>query len=232
MMCVNNNAQLVNTLLSGDKTGAVLFAQETIKNGIDPKIFFKDYLTPAMEHIGDMFSRLECFFPELILAADAAQAISNEVIQPLLRKQQQGQITKQGKIVIGTVKGDLHDIGKNIVSLMLEVNGFDVIDLGVNVDTQLFIDCAIDVKADIVALSALLTTSMPYMREVVERRDGLGYSDRFEIIVGGAIITKEYCGKIGANDYAENAIEGVQKCLMIMETRRSQESRSHLEEKL
>ncbi len=213
--------ELVGILLSGDKTAAITSAQKIIDSGVGPKEFFKDFLTPAMEQIGDMFSRLECFFPELMIAAEAAQAISGEIIQPMLRKQHQGQIIKQGMIVIGTVKGDLHDIGKNIVALMLEVNGFDVIDLGVNVDTQLFINRALEMGADIIGLSSLLTTSMPYMREVVERRNGLGYQNRFSIIVGGATITKEYCEKIGAESYGENAIEGVQKCLQLMELRRA-----------
>jgi methylmalonyl-CoA mutase cobalamin-binding domain/chain len=217
----DDKAEMVGTLLSGDKDACVALAQKIINQGVGPREFFTDILTPAMVSIGDMFSRLECFIPELMQAAEAAQSISNDVIQPKLRDLQEGQIVKQGKVVIGTVKGDLHDIGKNIVALMLEVNGFDVIDLGVNVDTQIFINRALESGADIIGLSSLLTTSMPYMREVVERRAGFGHNDRFSIIVGGATITKEYCEKIGAEAYAENAFEGVQKCLELMKLRKA-----------
>jgi len=217
----NQKTELVKILLSGDTNAAVVLAQKIIDDGVGPKEFFKDILTPAMENIGDMFSRLECFFPELITAAEGAQAISDKIIQPMLREQKEGEIIRQGRIVIGAVKGDLHDIGKNIVALMLEVNGFEVLDLGVNVDTHVFIDRALETGADIIGLSALLTTSMPYMREVVERRNGLGYKDRFAVIVGGATITKAYSEKIGAEAFGENAIEGVQKCLELMAQRKT-----------
>ena len=217
----DDKAELVGILLSGDKGASVGLAQKIINRGVGPKEFFSDILTPAMVSIGDMFSRLECFIPELMQAAEAAQSISNDVIQPKLRILQDEQILKQGKVAIGTVKGDLHDIGKNIVALMLEVNGFEVIDLGVNVDTQIFVSRALESGADIIGLSSLLTTSMPYMREVVERRNGLGYKDHFSIVIGGATTTKEYCEKIGAEAYGENAFEGVQKCLELMKLRKA-----------
>ena len=220
----NSQAELAKVLLDGNPAVAIAWAQKRIEQGVGPVELFKDILTPTMASIGDMFSRLEVFLPELINAADTAQAISNQVIQPRLRELKMEALEKQGKVVLGTVKGDLHDIGKNMVAIMLEVNGFEVIDMGVNVDTHIFLDRALETRADIVGLSALLTTSMPYMREFVEMRNGLGHKDQFAVIVGGAPITEAYCANIGAEAFGENAMEAVQKCLGLMKQRRAADS--------
>jgi methylmalonyl-CoA mutase cobalamin-binding domain/chain len=159
----------------------------------------------------------------LIDAADTARAVSEQVIQPHIAEQREGVSIVRGKIVLGTVLGDLHDIGKNMVSLMLQVNGFDVLDLGVNVAPRAFFDKAREVGADIVGLSSLMTTSMPYMREVIALRDGLGSRDDFSVIVGGAPVTADYSQAIGADSFGRDAMEAVTECLALMD-RRSQAS--------
>jgi 5-methyltetrahydrofolate--homocysteine methyltransferase len=123
----------------------------------------------------------------------------------------------KGKILIGSVQGDLHDIGKNMVILMLRVNGFEVVDLGVDVPVATVLERAKEEKPNIVGLSSLMTTSQPYMKEVVERRDGFGLKDEWDVIVGGAPITAEYAETIGADAYGKNAIEAVTECTKLIE---------------
>ena len=188
-----------------------------LQQGITPLNFFDNVFTPGMADIGDKFSRLDIFLPELMDAAEKAKAISDQVLAPLLINNTTSNSLNRGKIIIASVKGDLHDIGKNMVSLMLQVNGFDVIDMGVNVAPRDIIEKARSEKVDIVGLSSLMTTSMPYMKEVVELRDGFGLKDMFSIIVGGAPITKEYSEGIGADAFGRDAIEAVQKCLLLLD---------------
>ena len=170
-----------------------------------------------MASVGDRFGRLEIFLPELMDAADKAKAVSEQVVQPGLTLSNSGVNTSRGKVVIGSVKGDLHDIGKNMVSLMLQVNGFDVIDMGIDVPPRDMISRAKEVDADIIGLSSLMTTSMPYMKEAVELRDGFGLKGKIKIIVGGAPITPEYSQQIGADAFGRNAVEGVQRCIELVE---------------
>jgi len=211
--------EMVEHLLGPDPDAPVAWAQEVIDGGMEAVDFFNDVFTPAMASVGDKFGRLDIFLPELIDSAERAQAISKEVLAPIFLAEGGNTQMSRGKIVLCTVQGDLHDIGKNMVSLMLQVNGFEVIDMGINVPPREALNRAKEVNADILGLSALMTTSQPYMKECVELRDGFGLKDNFSIIVGGAPITAEYTAKIGADAFGKSAVEAVEKCMSLMEQR-------------
>lgn len=203
-------------LLEGEMDEAASWAGKQLESGVSALEFFDGVFTPAMTGIGEMFGRLEIFLPELMDAAEKAKAISEDVIQPMLTKQDSGVNTVRGKVILCSVKGDLHDIGKNMVRLMLQVNGFDVIDLGIDVLPRDAINRAREVGADIIGLSSLMTTSMPYMKECVELRDGFGLKGKIKVIVGGAPITPDYSQQIGADAFGRDAVEGVQRCIELM----------------
>jgi len=209
--------ELTDLLLGDDPDAGTTWAKNVLESEIGVTDFFNMVFTPAMAAIGDKFGRMEIFLPELMDAADRAQTISDEVVQPMLAAAKSDQAVKRGKIVIASVKGDLHDIGKNMVVLMLRVNGFEVIDMGVDVPPRDILDKAKEVKADIVGLSSLMTTSMPYMKECVELRDGFGLKEDFAVIVGGAPITAEYTAEIGADAFGKNAVEAVERCLALLD---------------
>jgi methylmalonyl-CoA mutase cobalamin-binding domain/chain len=210
--------EFVTKLLEEDDIDKLIaWTKDVLKRDVTPLSFFDRVFTPGMAEIGNKFSRLDIFLPELMDAAEKAKAISDQVLSPLLAKNTASNSLNRGKVIIASVKGDLHDIGKNMVSLMLQVNGFEVVDMGVNVAPRDIIEKAKGEKVDIVGLSSLMTTSMPYMKEVVELRDGFGLKDEFSIIVGGAPITKEYSDGIGADAFGHDAVEAVQKCLLLLD---------------
>jgi methylmalonyl-CoA mutase cobalamin-binding domain/chain len=194
----------------------VAWVRGILDSGLPPLDFFNNIFTPTMTIIGGKFSRLEIFLPELMDAAETSKRIIEQVIDPIFVEQKSSTKTSRGKILICTVQGDLHDIGKNMVSIMLQVNGFEVIDLGTNVNTRVVIDRAIEEKVDIVGLSSLMTTSMPYMKEVVDLRNGFGHKDDFAIIVGGAPITEEYAANIGADGFGKDAFEAVERSMELL----------------
>lgn len=210
-------SEMVELVLADDPEASLAWAKKILDGDIGATDFFNEVFTPAMAAIGDKFGRLEIFLPELMDAADRAQAISDKVVQPMLAESESGQNVIRGKIVLGSVQGDLHDIGKNMVALMLRVNGFEVIDMGVNVSPRDFLDKAKEVQADIIGLSALMTTSMPYMKECVELREGFGLKNDFAVIVGGAPITAGYTAEIGADAFGKDAVEAVEKCLALLD---------------
>lgn len=208
---------LIDLLLGDDPEAGTAWAKEVLNGDISVTDFFNKVFTPAMAAVGGKFGRMEIFLPELMDAADRAKTISDDVVQPMLAASGSDQKVIRGKIVMGSVKGDLHDIGKNMVVLMLRVNGFEVIDMGVNVSPRDMLDKAKEVRADIVGLSSLMTTSMPYMKECVELRDGFGLKNDFAVIVGGAPITAEYTAEIGADAFGKDAVEAVEKCLALLD---------------
>jgi len=205
------------SLLGDDPEAPVKSAQEALDDGLAPLVFFNEVFTPAMADVGEKFGRLDIFLPELIDAAERAKAVSERVVKPALAEAKDDVATSRGTVVICSVQGDLHDIGKNMVALMLQVNGFDVIDLGINVSPKEALNRAREAGADILGLSSLMTTSMPYMKETVELRDGFGLKDQLKIIVGGAPITAEYCAQIGADAFGKDALDGVSKSISLME---------------
>lgn len=188
-------------ILSGDAKAAREVTEKALAAGIDPLKLVHDFMVPAMDEVGRRFECNEYFVPELLISARAMKA-ALELIRPLLAARGD---QPAGRVVIGTVKGDLHDIGKNLVAAMLEGGGFDVIDLGVNVSPDQFVKAVKEKQANIVAMSALLTTTMPSMKTTIEALKQAGVRDRVKVIIGGAPITQKYADEIGADGYSDNA---------------------------
>lgn len=190
-----------------DTEAAVKAARMVVETDMDiPKTIEHGFAT-VIRDIGDKFERMEVFLPELVMAADAMKA-GVEVMENAL-KAKGGSITRKGTVVIGTVEGDIHDIGKTVVAAMMQANGFFVYDLGVEVPTPSFLQTAKDVNADVIAMSALLSTTMLYQRDVIEMLKGKGQREKYKIMVGGAPVTQKWADEIGADLYARDAIEAV-----------------------
>ena len=201
----HNLHDLYEAILTGDATRSVEITQAALDAGVDPQRLVNEQMIPAMDEAGRRFEIHDFFVPELLIAARAMKA-ALVLIRPLLAAQG---VQPIGRVVIGTVKGDLHDIGKGLVASMLAGGGFEVIDLGVDVPASKFIEEAIKHAADIVAVSALLTTTMVGMKDVVQALRESELRDRCRIIVGGAPITQQFADAIGADGYSSNANSAV-----------------------
>jgi corrinoid protein of di/trimethylamine methyltransferase len=197
--------QLHNAVLNGDAKTAKSVTEQALAAGHDPLKLVQEYMMPAMDEVGRRFECNEYFVPELLLSARAMKA-ALELLRPLLAA---GGAQPVGRVAIGTVKGDLHDIGKNLVGAMLEGGGFEVIDLGVNVTPEQFVAAVKEKNANIVAMSALLTTTMPAMRTTVEALQQAGVRQQVKVLVGGAPITSNFAREIGADGYSESAAGAV-----------------------
>jgi 5-methyltetrahydrofolate--homocysteine methyltransferase len=196
---------LYDAILTGDAKLAKSATEAALAAGVEPMNLVQEAMMPAMDEVGRRFERNEYFVPELLLAARAMKA-ALELIRPLLAA---SGVEPVGRVAIGTVKGDLHDIGKNLVAAMLEGGGYEVIDLGVNVDPQKFVAAVKDKNARIVALSALLTTTMPAMRTTIDALKQAGVRDQVKVMVGGAPISEAYAKEIGADGYSQSAAGAV-----------------------
>ncbi|MFX1283174.1 MAG: B12-binding domain-containing protein [Promethearchaeota archaeon] len=185
---------------------------------VDPLTVIDDVLSPTMEEIGDKFDRMDIFLPELMGAAEAMQAATS-VLTEHIKKSTTERLETKGKVVLGTVHGDIHEIGKNIVKIMLEVSGFEVFDLGKDVPSMQFIEKADEVKADIIALSALMTTTMMSQKEVLELLEALGKRDNYLVIIGGAPTTVTWQEEIGADGWAETAVGAAKLATKLLEKR-------------
>lgn len=194
-------SKLYTAILEGNAQDAVNATKEALDNGIEPLAVVTDHMVPAMDEVGKRFECEDYFIPELMISARAMKQ-SMEIIQPLLK---QSGTQPTGRVVIGTVKGDLHDIGKNLVASMLEGGGFEVTDLGVDVKPDQIIEAIQNKNANLVCLSTLLTTTMPSMESTVKALSDAGIREKVKILVGGAPITPQYAEKIGADAYGENA---------------------------
>jgi corrinoid protein of di/trimethylamine methyltransferase len=192
---------LYEAIIDGNLDLSVNTTRQALNDGVDPQVIIHDYMVAAMERIGYMFEKCELFVPELLLAARAMKG-SLELLQPLLTASGS---EPNGKIIIGTVQGDLHDIGKNIVSSMLEGAGFNVINLGNDVSPQQFVNAIKEHHPDIIAMSALLTTTMTAMESTINSIRDAGLRDNVKVIIGGAPVTKSYSDQIGADGYSNNA---------------------------
>lgn len=192
---------LFEAILTGDDKSARQLTQEALAGGAEPFKLVHEFMIPAMDEVGRRFECNEYFVPELLLSARAMKA-ALALVRPLLAASGAQPVAR---VVIGTVKGDLHDIGKNLVAAMFEGGGFDVVDLGVNVTPEKFIEAVKTSKAEIVAMSALLTTTMPAMRTTIEAFKQAGLREQVKILIGGAPITQKYAEEIGADGYSENA---------------------------
>jgi 5-methyltetrahydrofolate--homocysteine methyltransferase len=193
--------KLTNAILNGDAKGAVAITQEALAAKVDPQELVAKYMIPAMDEVGRRFETGDCFVPELLISARAMKS-ALALLRPLLAAKGAEPL---GRVVIGTVKGDLHDIGKNLVASMLEGAGFAVADLGVDVPPDKFIAEIREKKAQLVALSALLTTTMPYMKTVIEELKKAGVREHVKVMVGGAPVTQRFADEIGADGYSDNA---------------------------
>jgi 5-methyltetrahydrofolate--homocysteine methyltransferase len=192
---------LYDAILNGDAKNAKLITEQALAAATDPMSLVQEGMVPAMAEVGKRFECNEYFVPELLLSARAMKA-ALELMRPLLLA---GGARSAGRVVIGTVRGDLHDIGKNLVSVMLEGSGYDVTDLGVNVPPEQFVAAVRERSPQIVALSALLTTTMRAMKETVEALQQAGVRQQVKVLVGGAPITQRFATEIGADGYSESA---------------------------
>ena len=192
---------LHDAILKGDAKTAKSFTEQAIKDGIEPMKLVQDHMMPAMGEVGRRFECNEYFVPELLLSARAMKS-ALELLRPLLAK---GGAQPAGRVVIGTVKGDLHDIGKNLLSAMLEGGGFEVTDIGVNVSPEQFVAAVKQKQPQILALSALLTTTMSAMKDTIEALKRAGIRDQVKVLVGGAPVTQKFADEIGADGYGESA---------------------------
>lgn len=198
---MNNLNELYDAILVGKLEDAVKVTKIAVEEGMTPHEIINQYMIKAMEEIGSRFEAGKVFVPNLLMSARAMRG-ALDVLKPLM----QGQVDSYiGKIVIGTVKGDLHDIGKNLVASMFEGCGFEVINLGVDVSSDKFISAALENKADIICMSALLTTTMNYMKEVVAAVEASELKGKVKIMVGGAPVNDAYAKAIGADAYTSNA---------------------------
>ncbi len=193
--------ELYDNTIDGERDEVIALTNEGLELGMDPLVILFDGLIPALEEVGRLFEEGTFFVPEMLVAAKAMQG-AMDVLRPLLA---QTGAKPTGVFVMGTVKGDIHDIGKNLCNIMLEGAGFEVIDLGVNVPEQAFVDAIREHKPDAVGMSAFLTTTMPMFIPAIEAIQEAGFRDDVIIYVGGAPVTQEYCDKVGADGYAPNA---------------------------
>lgn len=193
--------KLHDAILRGDAKTAAAVTREAIAEGAEPMDLISKYMVPAMDEVGRLFQCEEYFVPELLIAARAMKG-SLELIRPLLAARGQ---QPSGRVVIGTVKGDLHDIGKNIVASMLEGGGFEVTDLGADVAPEKFVEAIQRCNTNLVCLSALLTVTMPSMRTTIEALKQAGVRERVKVLVGGAPVTRQFAQQIGADGYSEDA---------------------------
>ena len=194
-------------LQKGKRKDVAKLCQQAIDEGLEPNVILTQGLLAGMDVVGAKFKANEIFVPQVLVSARAMKA-GSEVLKPHLSEEG---ASGRGKIVMGTVQGDLHDIGKNLVIMMFEGKGFDVVDLGVDVAPEKFVQAAIDENADIIGMSALLTTTMPMMG--IKAAEEAGIRDKVKIMVGGAPVTQEFADSIGADAYTEDAPSAAEKAV-------------------
>lgn len=198
-------ATIHQAVLEGNAPGVKDNVQAAVNSGMDAGLILNDCLIPAMNEVGRLFEEGEYYIPEMLISAKAMKA-GLAILQPLLMK---SNIQAKGRVVIGTVQGDLHDIGKNLVAIMLEGAGFEVIDLGADVSPDKFVEAIQTRQPDIVAMSALLTTTMPRMKDTIEFLIQKDVRKQVKVMIGGAPVTADYAQKIGADGYSEDASRAV-----------------------
>jgi len=205
---VANLKDLAQAIIDGNRDRVSELSQQALSEGASPVEILSDGLQAGMAVIGRRFRDGECYVPEVLLAARAMHA-GLDVLRPSLAETE---VPTAGKVVIGTVAGDLHDIGKNLVAMMLEGAGFEVIDLGIDVPVEKFVQAAEEHSPDIIGLSALITTTLPAMGQVVKALDEAELHASLKVVVGGAPVTQEYADQIGADGYGVDAGAAVELC--------------------
>jgi len=199
--------KMAQSIIDGDADAAVALAKESIAADIDPLRAISDGFVAGVNAVGDAFGRGDAFLPELVMAGEAMKAAVTTLDPELKRRGSERQML--GRIVIGTVEGDIHEIGKSLVATMLSASGFEVFDLGVDTPGDKLIGKVLEVNADVLAMSALLTTTMVRQREVIEEMEKEGLRQRIKVIVGGAPVTRDWVTSIRADGYSEDAIGAV-----------------------
>jgi corrinoid protein of di/trimethylamine methyltransferase len=200
-------AKMQKSIREYDADAAVAAANEAVQAGLDiPQAIEKGFANVIRE-IGEAFERMDIFLPELVMAADAMK--SGVAVMEKALKESGGEVKKKAVVVLGTVEGDIHDIGKTVVGAMLQANGYVVHDLGVEVPAPRFIQAAQEVNADVIAMSALLSTTMLYQRDVIELMRNKGLHGKYKVMVGGAPVTQKWADEIDADLYARDAVQAV-----------------------
>jgi len=206
--------KLMQAVIDGEPEDAEQIAKEALDQKVDALECINQALMPGIQKVGELFSSGEYFLPELIIGADAMKA-ALDVLEPALMGGQERDVV--GRVVLGTVEGDLHEIGKTLVGTMLTANGFQVYDIGVDQGAEAFVQAAKEHKADIIGASALLTTTMLQQKKIIEALDDAGLRSSVKVMIGGAPVTDRYAEEIGADGYAEDAISAVDIAYRLMD---------------
>jgi corrinoid protein of di/trimethylamine methyltransferase len=214
--------QIVEATVQGDETRCLALAQQVLDEGLDPLEAIEEGYTRGMVIVGEKFAKMEYYLPDLMLSARAVNA-AVDLLKPHLVQQEGG--GTQGTVVLGTIQGDLHDVGKNIVKIMLQASGFDVHDLGVDVPVRRFVETAEQVGADIIAASAILTTTMAYMPDLTDLLTEMGVRDQYKIMLGGAPVNADWAAEAGADGYGENATEAVEVAKRLMQEKKGRQAK-------
>lgn len=214
-MSIEILTQITTCIVDGERDTTIELTRQALEVGLEPMTIIDQGLMPGITIVGDKFSAGEYFLPNLVIAGTAMQK-AMALLEPELRARQQTR-EAAGTVVIGTVKGDIHEIGKSLVATMLSANGFEVHDLGVDVPTETFVAKVKETGADLLGLSALLTTTMTVQREVIEALEADGLRTQVKVMVGGAPVTQSWAERIGADGYAEDAIGAVRIAQQLLE---------------
>lgn len=206
--------KMKQAVIDGESEDAEELAKQALEQGLDPLACIENGLTKGIQRVGELFSSGEFFLPELIMGADAMKT-GLDILEPALLGDQQREVV--GRVVLGTVEGDLHEIGKTLVGTMLTANGFDVIDIGVDKSADEFIAAVKENNAEIVGASALLTTTMLQQKALIQALEEAGLKDQVKVMVGGAPVTDSYAKEIGADGYAEDAISAVDIAMRLVD---------------
>lgn len=205
--------EIYTHIMEGDANVIADNVQAAIDAGIPVSVILNEGMIAAMAEVGRLFEEGECFVPEMLVAARAMQT-GMALLKPYLKK---ADVASAGKVAIGTVKGDLHDIGKNLVAMMLEGAGFEIIDLGTDVSPEKFVEAVREQEVQIVAMSALLTTTMPSIQKTIEALNAAGMRGRVKVIIGGAPVTQSYAEQVGADGFSSDASRAVAKTKELIE---------------
>ncbi|MFQ5921369.1 MAG: cobalamin-dependent protein [Anaerolineales bacterium] len=206
--------KLSQSVIDGEKETAISLAEQALEQGVDPLSCINEGLTVGIQKVGQLFNDGEYFLPQLIIGAEAMKG-AMAILEPALVGDQKREVV--GRVVVGTVEGDLHEIGKTLVGTMLAANGFEVTDIGVNNSSEDFIGAIKDANAEIVGASALLTTTMVNQKKLIEDLEQAGLREKVKVMVGGAPVTERYAGEIGADGFAEDAISAVDMAFRLID---------------
>ncbi len=206
--------QLGAAIIEGDGGKTLAAIEEALGGGMAPGEIIEKGLTPGMKEVGERFARYEIYLPEMMMAGEAWEQ-AMKVLEPKLLAEG-GERKKAGRVVIGTVSGDVHSIGKNIVAAMLKMNGFEVYDVGIDVAASVFVTRAEEVGADIIAASALMSTTMPQQRDIIEHLEARGVRGKYTFLVGGGSTSQEWADSIGADGYGRTAGDAAALALKVV----------------